>query len=141
MKMPKSLNKVILIGNVGKDPEMRYSPSGLAIATFSMATSESWKDKDTGDKKEKTEWHKIVAFGKTAEIIGQYNTKGDFLYIEGKIQTRDWEDKDGVKRYTTEIVAQYTITLRSKNGPKSEDGQQSPMGQTTSVPEDDDIPF
>jgi single-strand DNA-binding protein len=139
--MPKSLNKVILIGNCGKDPEMRYSPSGLAIATFSMATSESWKDKDTGDKKEKTEWHKVVAFGKTAEIIGQYNGKGDFLYIEGKIQTRSWEDKDGVKRYTTEIVAQYTITLRSKDGPRTSDegaGQHEGVGKNL---KDDDIPF
>lgn len=134
--MPKSLNKVILIGNIGKDPELRYSPSEVAIATFSMATSESWKDKDTGDKKEKTEWHRIVAFGKTAEIIGEYNKKGDFIYIEGKLQTRDWEDKDGVKRYTTEIVARYTITLRSKNGPVS---ASEPPPVTT--PEDDDIPF
>jgi len=135
--MAKSLNKVTLIGNIGKDPEVRYAPSGLAIATFSMATAESWKDKETDEKKEKTEWHKIVAFGKTAEVIGEYNKKGDFIYVEGKLQTRDWEDKEGVKRYTTEIVARNTITLRSKNGPVSGGG----AGNSPPPPEDDDIPF
>lgn len=139
--MAKSLNKVTLIGNIGRDPETRYAASGLAIATFTVATAESWKDKETGEKKEKTEWHKVVAFGKTAEVVGEYNRKGDFIYVEGKIQTRDWEDKEGVKRYTTEIVAQNTITLRSKSGPVSPDGRQPAMGETTGVSEDDDIPF
>ena len=99
------INKAILIGNLGKDPEVRYTPSGLAVANFNIATSERWKDKDTGDMKERTEWHRIVAFGKLGEICGEYLSKGKQFYIEGRIQTREWEDKDGNKRYTTEIVA------------------------------------
>lgn len=98
------LNKVLLIGNLGADVEMRYTPGGTAVANFRMATAESYKDKD-GNKQTKTEWHRIVAFGKLAEICGEYLSKGSQVYIEGKIQTRSWDDKDGNKKYTTEIVA------------------------------------
>lgn len=99
-----SLNKAILIGNLGRDPEMRYMQSGEAIANIAVATTETWKDKG-GERQEKTEWHRVSAFGKLAEIIGQYLKKGAQVYIEGKIQTRKWTDKDGQDRYTTEIVA------------------------------------
>ncbi len=98
-----SVNKVILIGNLGKDPEMRYMPSGEAIANFSVATSENWTDKTSGDKKEQTEWHRCVFFGRTAEVIGQYVKKGSKIYVEGRLQTRKWQDKEGQDRYTTEV--------------------------------------
>ena len=98
------INKAILVGRLGKDPEIRYTPSGTAIANFTMATSENYKDKD-GQKQERTEWHRIVAFGKLAEICGEYLAKGKQVYIEGRIQTRSWDDKDGNKKYMTEIVA------------------------------------
>ena len=98
-----SVNKVILIGNLGKDPEMRYMPSGDPIANFSLATSENWTDKASGDKKEATEWHRVVFFGRTAEVIGQYVKKGSKIYVEGRLQTRKWQDKDGQDRYTTEV--------------------------------------
>lgn len=98
------INKVILIGNLGRDPEMRYFQDGTAVANFSIATSEEWKDKNSGEKKSKTEWHKIVVFRQLAEICGKYLTKGKQVYIEGKLQTRSWE-KDGATLYTTEIVA------------------------------------
>ena len=109
-----SLNKALLIGNLGKDPEVRYTPTGSAITNFSLATSEKWTDKDTGEKKEKTEWHRIVCFGRIAEICGEYLSKGSQVFIEGKIQTRSWEDKDGTKRYTTEIVANIVQFLGGK---------------------------
>jgi single-strand DNA-binding protein len=123
-----SVNKVILLGNLGKDPETKYNTSGTAITTFSVATSEQWQDK-SGEKQEKTEWHRIVAFGKLAEICGQYLTKGKRVYIEGKTQTRSWEDKDGNTRYTTEIVARDMVMLGGK--------------QEEARPDDDssDIPF
>lgn len=98
-----SVNKVILIGNLGKDPEMRYMPSGEAIANFSVATSENWTDKTSGDKKEATEWHRVVFFGRTAEVVGQYVKKGSKIYVEGRLQTRKWQDKEGQDRYTTEV--------------------------------------
>ena len=110
--MANGLNKAILIGNLGRDPEVRYTPSGLAVANFSIATSETWTNKE-GEKETRTEWHRIVAFGKLGEICGEYLAKGKQIYIEGRIQTRDWEDKDGVKRYTTEIVASQMIMLGS----------------------------
>ncbi len=100
-----AINKVILIGNLGKDPEVRHSPNGSAVGNLSIATSESWTDKN-GQKQEKTEWHRVVVFGKLAELCGQYLTKGRQAYIEGKLQTRSWQDKDGQTRYTTEVVAQ-----------------------------------
>ena len=98
-----SLNKVMLIGNLGKDPEMRYLPNGDAVANMTIATSETWKDKSSGDKKEATEWHRVVFFGRTAEVCGEYLKKGAKVFIEGKLQTRKWQDKDGQDRYTTEI--------------------------------------
>lgn len=101
--MAKGLNKVMLIGNVGKEPELKYTTNGVAVCTTSLATSESWKD-ESGAKQEKTEWHNLVAWRKTGEIIAEYVKKGDKLYVEGKIQTRSYEDKNGVKRYITEIV-------------------------------------
>lgn len=123
-----SVNKVIIIGRLGKDPEIRYMPNGEAVANFSMATSETWKDK-AGDKQEKTEWHNLVAYKKLADIIGQYVKKGSQLYIEGKLQTRKWE-KDGVTRYTTEIIVSELTML----GGKPEDKQQGLNPEEKSVP-------
>lgn len=102
--MSKSINKVILLGNVGQDPEIRFMQSGDAVANLSLATSESWKDKTTGEKKEKTEWHRVVVFGKLAEVVRDYVKKGSKIYIEGALQTRKWQDQSGVERYTTEVV-------------------------------------
>ena len=102
--MSKGVNKVILLGNLGQDPMIRYSPQGSAMATLSIATTESWKDKTSGEKQEKTEWHRVVAFGRIAEVMGEYLKKGAQVYIEGKLQTRKWQDKDGQDKYTTEIV-------------------------------------
>ena len=110
-----SVNKVILIGNVGRDPETRYMPSGDAMVNLSLATTDTWKDKN-GEKQEKTEWHRIVIFGKTAEIAGQYLRKGSQVYIEGRLQTRKWTDKEGQERYTTEIVADRMQMLGSRSG-------------------------
>ncbi len=110
-----SVNKAIIIGNLGKDPEMRYMPSGDAICNFSIATTDSWKDK-SGEKQEKTEWHRISMFGKLAEIAGEYLKKGSQVYVEGRLQTRKWQDKDGHERYTTEIVADRMQMLGSKSG-------------------------
>lgn len=112
--MAGSVNKVILIGHLGKDPEMRYTAAGSPIANFSLATSESWKDKQSGEKTDKTEWHNIVMFDKVAEIAGQYLRKGSLVYLEGKLQTRKWQDKDGNDRYTTEIVASQMTMLGGK---------------------------
>jgi single-strand DNA-binding protein len=112
------VNKAILIGNLGRDPELRYTQSGQAVTNFSLATSESWTDKN-GERTEKTEWHRIVAWGKTAELCAQYLSKGRPVYIEGRLQTRDWEDKEGVKRQTTEIVAN---TVQFLGGPRGEGG-------------------
>lgn len=109
----RGLNKVMLIGRLGKDPEIRYAQSGTAVTNFSLATSEDWMDKASGEKKEKTEWHRIVAFGKLGEICGRYLTKGRQVYVEGRLQTRSWE-QDGVTRYTTEIVANEMQMLDAK---------------------------
>ena len=111
-----SVNKVILIGNLGKDPETRYLPSGEAVTSFSIATSETWKDKTSGEKKEATEWHRISAFGKLAEICGEYLRKGSPVYIEGSLRTRKWQDKEGQDRYTTEIRADQMRMLGSRGG-------------------------
>jgi single-strand DNA-binding protein len=100
-----SVNKVIILGRLGQDPELKYTPSGAAVCNFSLATTESWNDKATGQKQERTEWHRIVVWGKLAELCNQYLSKGRQAFVEGKIQTRSWEDKDGNKRYTTEIAA------------------------------------
>jgi single-strand DNA-binding protein len=139
------LNKAILIGNLGKDPEIRYTPGGMAVANFSLATTENWT-KD-GQRESRTEWHRIVAFGRLAEICGEYLSKGKQIYVEGKIQTREWEDKDGNKRYTTEIVANQMQMLGTRDiadNPKSS----AAASKKSDIPEppypdtqDDDIPF
>ncbi len=115
-----SVNKVILVGNLGKDPEVRYAPSGDAIANVTLATTENWKDKN-GEKQEKTEWHRVSFFGKTAEVVGQYLRKGSQVYVEGRIQTRKWTDKEGQERYTTEIVADKMQMLGGRSGSASMD--------------------
>jgi single-strand DNA-binding protein len=114
--MARGVNKVILVGNLGKDPETRYMPSGSAVTNLTLATSESWKDKQTGDQQERTEWHKIAMFGRLAEIAAEYLRKGSQVYIEGKLRTRKWQDKEGKDRYTTEIVADEMQMLGSKGG-------------------------
>ena len=111
-----SLNKVMLIGNLGADPEMRYLPSGDAVANIRIATTESWKDKSSGEKKEETEWHRVSFFGKLAEIAGEYLKKGSPVYVEGRIKTRKWQDKDGQDRYSTEVVADRMQMLGSRGG-------------------------
>lgn len=110
------INKAIIVGNLGKDPEVRYANNGSAIASITVATSEQWKDKTTGEKQEKTEWHRISAFGRLAEIMGEYLKKGSQVYIEGRIQTRKWQDKSGQDRYTTEIIANELQMLGSRSG-------------------------
>jgi single-strand DNA-binding protein len=111
-----SVNKVIIVGNLGRDPETRYMPSGDAITNIAVATTDSWKDKATGEKKEQTEWHRISAFGKLAEIMGQYLKKGSQVYIEGSLRTRKYTDKDGIERYATEIRADTMQMLGSRQG-------------------------
>jgi single-strand DNA-binding protein len=110
-----SVNKVILIGNLGRDPETRFMPSGDAICNISIATTDTWKDKN-GEKQEKTEWHRVAFFGKLAEIAGEYLKKGSQVYVEGRLQTRKWQDKDGADKYTTEIVANAMQMLGSRQG-------------------------
>ena len=134
------VNKVILVGNLGKDPEIRYTPGGVAVANFTLATSENWTSKE-GKKETKTEWHRIVSFGRLAEICGEYLNKGKQVYIEGKIQTRQWEDKDGNKRYTTEIVAN-TLQMLGR-AEKAEEAAPAGMPAAEEPPatETDDIPF
>ena len=114
--MARGVNKVILVGNLGKDPETRYMPSGSAVTNLTLATSESWKDKQTGDQQERTEWHKVAMFGRLAEIAAEYLRKGSQVYIEGKLRTRKWQDKEGKDRWTTEIVADEMQMLGSKGG-------------------------
>ncbi len=137
------INKAILIGNLGKDPDLRYTPGGQPVATFSLATSEKWKDKD-GNMQDKTEWHNIVVWGRMAELAKEYLAKGRQVYIEGRIQTRSWDDKDGNKRYTTEIVARQMQFLGGRDaGPKDipagAPGEAPPVGDISA--EDDDLPF
>ena len=154
--MARGVNKVILVGNLGKDPEVRYSPNGQAVANVTIATSESWKDKTTGEKQERTEWHRIVFFGRLAEIAGEYLKKGAQIYIEGRLQTRKWQDKDGHDRYTTEIVANEMQMLGSRSGagmPSEPAMESAPAGASASsgarpgvkaavgADFDDDIPF
>lgn len=142
--MMASVNKVILVGNLGKDPDLRFMPNGDAVCNFSIATTENWKNKD-GQKQEKTEWHNIVIFRKLAEIAGEYLKKGRPVYVEGRLQTRKWQDKDGADRYTTEIVADSMQMLGSKDGndapakPASQPQTGSYDGDFESMP--DDIPF
>lgn len=111
-----SVNKVIIVGNLGRDPEVRYTPDGASIANVTIATTDTWKDKATGEKKEATEWHRVVFFGKLAEIVGQYLKKGRQVYVEGALRTRKWQDKEGQERYTTEIVANEMKMLGSREG-------------------------
>jgi single-strand DNA-binding protein len=145
--MPKSVNKVILVGNVGKDPEVKYSPSGTPIAKFSLATNEKYKDR-SGEWQERTEWHNIVAWQRLAEIIGEYVKKGAKLYIEGKLQTSSWEDREsGTKKYRTEIVARDLVLLGSHENSSSDDrpnrngNQNEPAYATSAEITDEDIPF
>jgi single-strand DNA-binding protein len=114
--MARGVNKVILVGNLGKDPETRYMPSGSAVTNLTLATSESWKDKQSGEAQERTEWHRIAMFGRLAEIAAEYLRKGSQVYIEGKLRTRKWQDKEGKDRYTTEIVADEMQMLGAKGG-------------------------
>ena len=134
------VNKAILIGRLGKDPEVRYTPDGTMVTNFNVATDEQWKDK-SGEKVQKTEWHRIVAFGKLAEICGNYLVKGKLIFVEGRIQTRSWEDKEGVKRFTTEIIANNMQMLDSKGQTKTEgsSAEAIPAG-LGNVPEED-VPF
>ena len=114
--MARGVNKVILVGNLGADPEIRYMPNGGAVANVTVATTESWKDKQSGENQEKTEWHRVVFFARLAEIVGEYLKKGSQIYVEGRLQTRKWQDKSGQDRYTTEIVANEMQMLGSRGG-------------------------
>jgi len=114
--MARGVNKVILVGNLGKDPEVRYMPSGGAVANVTLATAESWKDKQTGEQKDRTEWHNIVFYNRLAEIVGEYLRKGSQVYVEGSLRTRKWQDKNGQDRYTTEIIASEMQMLGSRGG-------------------------
>ena len=155
-----SVNKVILVGNLGRDPETRYSPDGAAITNVSVATTSQWKDKNTGEKREETEWHRVAFFGRLAEIAGEYLKKGSQVYIEGRLRTRKWQDKDGQDRYTTEIVADVMQMLGSRQGagalpddeprasraaaprPATAKAAKEPAGGGGGVADmDDDIPF
>ena len=139
------INKVILIGNLGSDPEVRYTPSGVAVAQFNIATSEEWKDKDSGEKRERTEWHRIVAWRRLGEICGEYLSKGQQVYVEGRIQTNTWEDKEGNKRYTTEIIANTVQFLGKRESSESARPRSTTpadyQGVPAQGPADDDIPF
>ena len=135
------VNKVILIGRLGSDPEVRYTNDGTPVATFSLATDEKWKDKN-GQKVEKTEWHRIVAWRKLGEVCGEYLTKGKLIYIEGKLQTRQWEDKNGNKKYTTEVIANGMKMLGGAPGNgQSVKPEQSRSNDASPNMPDDDIPF
>ena len=117
--MARGVNKVILIGSLGRDPEVRYMPSGAAVANVRMATNESWRDRQTGEQQERTEWHSVVFFGKLGEIVGEYLRKGSQVYVEGRLQTRKWQDREGNDRYTTEIVASEMQMLGGRGGGSS----------------------
>jgi single-strand DNA-binding protein len=150
--MARGVNKAILIGNLGNDPDMRYTASGAAVANISIATAESWRDKESGEQQERTEWHRVVFFGRLAEIVGEYLRKGSQIYVEGRLQTRKWTDKDGQDRYTTEIVANEMQMLGGKGG-GSANYESSPQQSNAPAPQaaapapapaddfDDDIPF
>ena len=143
--MARGVNKVIIVGNLGADPDAKSMPSGNMVANFSVATTESWNDRDTGERQEKTEWHRVVFFGRIAEIADQYLKKGSQVYVEGKLQTRKWEDRDGNERWTTEIVGSQLEMLGDRMSSGS--GQSNNMDQSTSKSNfsddefDDDIPF
>ena len=155
--MARGINKVILVGNLGQDPETRYMPSGSAVTNFTVATNESWKDKQTGEQKERTEWHRVAMFNRPAEIAAEYLRKGSQVYIEGKLRTRKWQDKDGQDRYTTEIIADEMQMLGGRGGAGEsfggspgrqsggQGGSQGNQGGGMAPPSDgdydDDIPF
>ena len=151
--MARGVNKVTLIGNLGNEPEVRYTPNGNAVANITVATSSAWRDKQSGELQEKTEWHRIVFFNRLAEIVGEYLHKGSKIYIEGSLRTRKWQDKAGVDRYTTEIIANEMQMLDSKGGPVAETSYSSKSSSNRSAPSnapedlpssadfDDDIPF
>ena len=153
--MARGVNKVIIVGTLGADPDTSYAPSGSAITKLSIATNESWKDKETGEKKEKTEWHRISMFGRLAEISAEYLRKGSQVYIEGKLATNKWQDKEGNDRWTTEIIANQMQMLGGRptgnaTSSKSNENQQSPSNENKQSPPeppagtddfDDDIPF
>jgi len=148
--MARGVNKVILVGHLGQDPETRYTADGRAITNFSMATTESWKDRQTGEKRDKTEWHRVVMFGKLAEIAKEYLHKGSLVYVEGKLQTRKWQDQSGQDRYTTEVVIDISGAMNMLDS-KGTAGEYSQASTDTAKPEpaaalaeddfDDDIPF
>ncbi len=147
--MARGINKVILVGNLGQDPEVRHSANGAAVANVSIATAESWKDKTSGEKQERTEWHRVVFFARLAEIVGEYLKKGSQVYVEGRLQTRKWQDKEGHDKYTTEIVASDMQMLGSRG--ESSGGFKPSPSQSKAAPVaaaeppaddfDDDIPF
>ena len=153
--MARGINKVIIVGNLGQDPDTRYMPSGSAVTNMTVATNESWKDKQTGEQKDRTEWHKVAMFNRLAEIAAEYLRKGSQVYIEGKLRTRKWQDRDGNDRYTTEIVANEMQMLGGRGGggggfePAGSDTQSAPAAATASAAPaeapmddfDDDIPF
>jgi single-strand DNA-binding protein len=156
--MARGVNKAIILGSLGQDPDIRYTAGGAAVANISIATNEQWKDKESGEMQERTEWHRVVFFGRLAEIVGEYLRKGSQVYVEGRIQTRKWQDKEGKDRYTTEIVANEMQMLGSKSGGTTASFDQSPQQSThhsSDVPGaapatagassnddfDDDIPF
>lgn len=143
--MPRGINKVILVGNLGRDPEVRYTASGGAITNITVATSDTWRDKESGETKERTEWHRVVFFGRLAEIAGEYLKKGSQVYLEGRLQTRKWQDQSGQDRYTTEIVAGEMQMLGGESRSHDTDAKAGNM-QSRPRPEidpelDDDIPF
>ena len=147
--MARGVNKVILIGNLGKDPEVRYMPSGNAVANVAVATTDSWKDKQTGEKQERTEWHNLVFYNRLAEIVGEYLKKGSQVYVEGSLRTRKWQDKNGNDRYTTEIIANEMQMLGSRGGSANFSGESAAAPAAAPAPAaaaaggdfDDDIPF
>lgn len=148
--MARGVNKVILIGNLGQDPEVRYMPNGNAVANVTIATSESWKDKNTGQQVDKTEWHRVIFFRRLAEIAGEYLKKGSKVYIEGKLQTRKWQDKNGVDHWTTEVIANEMQMLDSRgtgSAPAQQKDNQASAQAASAAPApnandfDDDIPF
>jgi single-strand DNA-binding protein len=149
--MARGINKVIIVGNLGNDPETKYMPSGSAVTNLSVATNESWKDKQTGEQKERTEWHRVAMFGRLAEIAAEYLRKGSQVYIEGKLRTRKWQDPQGNDRYTTEVIADEMQMLGGRGGAQSMGGGSgpAPSGQSQGGGPgpgpgddfDDDIPF
>jgi len=148
--MARGVNKAIILGSLGQDPDIRYTAGGAAVANISIATNEQWKDKESGEMQERTEWHRVVFFGRLAEIVGEYLRKGSQVYVEGRIQTRKWQDKEGQDRYTTEIVANEMQMLGSKSGGTTASFDQSPQQQISPATSsdknsnddfDDDIPF